>query len=657
MRIPSATGLVFASLALSGSSFAAPTPASPNPSSPNPGNINSPRPDIDSPRFPNSPSVGSPRTFSQATLLGRRNNRVRRPLGRKRSLGPDPSTSGPIPDGSDAVVAAPMQRSLAHMSTRDDGTVQVEGLGLIDQPTADTVKSTLCGAGKALQGVPGAGPALAELLCDLGETVTGVLGPNPPPGGAPAERRAIPHRMRRQASADAGSSTTDGTVNAEGLGLIPVATGKQLNDALHAIGGAVGEKVPIVGPVVGGLLGTVGDILSGLITRDHIPDAPIDAESLPASAYQQVPGGIAYAAASPYVGSTPGQVIGEFVGPDGRVYQEIAQPFSQAAQAPGQLSGYGVQHAQQAAGSVVGQASGVASNLPGPGAVLSGVTQTAGQTVGAMGGILPTGLLGGALGTLQGAVGGPVGMAQGMVNGVVETASGVVPAVGNVRQIIGSFNGLPVFSTAAATVQALSQPASGQVQPPDAINQFGQAVSGVHQTVSGMVAGSPAAGVVGAAQAVAGNIPVVSGMLGSLPIVGKDGNAAGSTFGILSAPNDAPAAAASPSATAVSSVDPSSPGNSNVNPSAESVPGNDGADEEDGDDDDGEDDQDSEEDGVEGKDSTRDNANSTSMAAPTSSTGSMVTPSSTPSASSSTDPSGSATQGTPTPPLPSSTAA
>lgn len=77
------------------------------------------------------------------------------------------------------------------MSTRDDGTVQAEGLGLIDQPTADTVKSTLCGTGKTLQGIPGAGPALAELLCDLGETLTGVLGPSPAPGGAPAERRDI----------------------------------------------------------------------------------------------------------------------------------------------------------------------------------------------------------------------------------------------------------------------------------------------------------------------------------------------------------------------------------------------------------------------------------------------------------------------------------
>ncbi|KAG8961245.1 hypothetical protein FRC05_006268 [Tulasnella sp. 425] len=235
--------------------------------------------------------------------------------------------------------------------------------------------------------------------------------------------------------------------------------------------------------------------------------------------------------------------MGEFVGPDERVYEEIAQPFSQAVQAPGQLEGNGAQ-------------------------------QTAGQTAGAMGDIIPTGLLGSALRAVQGVVGSPLGTAPGL-------------------------------------------PASGQVQPPDAINQFDQAVSGVHQTVSGMVAGSPVAGVVGAAsgslfnslagqfagaaQAAAGSIPVAS-----------NGNAAGSTFGILSHPNDASAAAASPSATAVSSVDTRSPGNPNVDPSAESALGNDGADEENGDNDDGEDDRDSEDDGVEGKDPTDDNDDSTS---------------------------------------------
>lgn len=146
---------------------------------------------------------------------------------------------------------------------------------------------------------------------------------------------------------------------------------------------------------------------------------------------------------------------------------------------------------------------------------------------------------------------------------------------------------------------------------------------------------------------------IACGVLGSLQIVDKDGNAAGSTFGILGDPNDAPpAVAASPLATAVSSVDPSSPKSPNVGPSAKSAPGNDGADEENGDDDEGEDEQDSEDDGVEGNDPTDYNDNSTSIAVPISSTGtSMVTPSSTSSTSSSTDPSASATQNTPQDPL------
>ncbi|KAG8911499.1 hypothetical protein FRC00_006386 [Tulasnella sp. 408] len=649
MRIPSATGLVFASLALSGSSFAAPTPASPNPASPNPGSINSPRPDIDSPRFPHSPSIGSPRTVGQASFLNRRNNRVRRPLGRKRSFGADPAAPGLAPDGSDGVAAAPMQRSLAHMSARADGTVQAENLGLIDQSTAATVKKAFADAAEALKGVQGAGPALAELMGGLSDTIIGVLGS----GAAPGERRALrrfslliydqaAQHMRRQASAEAGGSTADGTVNAEGLGLIPVATGKQLDDALHAIGGAVGEKVPVVGPIVGGLLGTVGDLLTGLITRDHIPDAPIDAGSLPASAYQQLPAGIAYSASSPYVGSTPGQVIGEFVGPDGRVYEEIAEPFSQAMQAPGHLA----QHAQQAAGTVIGQASGMAYNLPVSGAAVAGVAQTAGQTVG---GILPNGLLGGVLGSVQGVAGGPVGVAQGLVGGVVNTASGVVPGVANAGQIIGYLsNGLPVFSTAAAAVQGLSQPGSGQPHPQDAVNQVGQTVSGVHQTVSGMVAGSPAGAVltgasstllnspagsvIGAAQAAAANLPVAGGMLGSLPIISKDGNNAGSTFGILSNPSDPSAASASPDQSGQSANDNSQSGE-----------------------DDGDDDDDGEDDGAEGKDPTDDNDDSPQTGASTpSSSGSVVAPSATPSGS--VDPSTSTqsvAQGTPTPALPS----
>ncbi|KIO27909.1 hypothetical protein M407DRAFT_7033 [Tulasnella calospora MUT 4182] len=642
MRIPSATGLVFASLALSGSSLAAPTPASPNPSSPNPSKINSPRPDVDSPRFPNSPSVGSARSFGQASFLNRRNNRVQRPLGRKRSLGPDPSASGLAPDGSDGVAAAPMQRSLAHMSARGDGTVQAEGLGLIDKDAANTVQNALHQAADVLKTVKDVGPALAELLDGVGDTIIGVLGPDASP---PRERRALPHRMRRQASAEA--STADGTVNTEGLGLIPVATGKQLDDALHAIGGAVGEKVPIVGPIVGGLLGTVGDLLTGLITRDHIPDAPIDAESLPASAYQQLPAGLAYSASSPYVGFTPGQAIGEFVGPDGRVYQEIAEPFSQAMQAPGHLA----QHAQQAAGNVIGQASGMAYNLPGAGAAVSGVTQTAGQTLGAVGGLLPTGLLGGVLGSVQGVAGGPLGTAQGLVGGVVDTASGVA----NVGQIIGYLsNGLPVFSTAAASVQALSQAASGHAHPQDVVGQVGQTVSGVHQTVSGMVAGSPAGAavngassalfnspagsVVGAAQAEAGNIPVAGGMLGSLPIIGKDGNAAGSTFGILSNPSDPSAASASPDESG-----------QNLDQPTNSTP----EDDPDSGEDDGEEDDDSEDGGAEGKDPTDDNDDSSQAGASTpSGSSSVAAPSAAPSASTTQ----SVAQGTPTPALPSSTA-
>ncbi|KAG8899108.1 hypothetical protein FRC00_001887 [Tulasnella sp. 408] len=641
MRIPSATGLVFASLALSGSSFAAPTPASPNPASPNPGSINSPRPDVDSPRFPHSPSIGSPRTVGQASFLNRRNNRVRRPLGRKRSFGADPAATGLAPDGSDGVAAAPMQRSLAHMSERADGTVQAESLGLIDQSTAATVKKAFADAAEALKGVQGAGPALAELMDGLSDTIIEVLGS----GAAPGERRALPQHMRRQASAEAGGSTADGTVNAEGLGLIPVATGKQLDDALHAIGGAVGEKVPVVGPIVGGLLGTVGDLLTGLITRDHIPDAPIDAESLPASAYQQLPAGLAYSASSPYVGSTPGQVIGEFVGPDGRVYQEIAEPFSQAMQAPGHLA----QHAQQTAGTVIGQASGMAYNLPVSGAAVAGVAQTAGQTVG---GILPNGLLGGVLGSVQGVAGGPLGVAQGLVGGVVNTASGIVPGVANAGQIIGYLsNGLPVFSTAAAAGQGLSQSGSGQPHPQDAVSQVGQTVSGVHQTVSGMVAGtpagavvngvsstllnSPAGSVIGAAQAAAANIPVAGGMLGSLPIINKDGNNAGSTFGILSNPSDPSATSASPDQSAQS-----------ANGSSEDGP--------DSGEDDGEDDDD-DDDGAEGKDPTDDNDDSPQTGASTpSSSGAVVAPSPTPSGS--VDPSTSTqsvAQGTPTPALPS----
>ncbi|KAG8991717.1 hypothetical protein FRB90_001242, partial [Tulasnella sp. 427] len=419
MRIPSATGLVFASLALSGTSLAVPTPASPNPGSPNPANINSPRPDLDSPRFSNSPGLASPRAFGQAAMLNRRNNRVRRPLGRKHSI--DLSSSPLMPDGSDTVVAAPMQRSHAHMSARDEGRVQAEGLGLIDQPTADTVRNALHGAADALKGVPGAGLSLAELFYSVGDTVATVLGPSP----APPQRRALPtdaiqattltsadqqtidtvrnalqeatkvlSRMpgakdtlsevldtvgdtvvnvvgqdpasdalrsalriaadaikqlpegisfstvaqlavsgnvgpasasnvdlgiaRRQVSADASSSTADGTLNAEGLGLFPSATGQQLDDALHSIGNTVSGKVPVVGPIVGGVLGTVGNILSGLITRDHIPDPG----SAAASAYQQIPAGTAYSIASPYVGSAPGTVIEEFVGPDGVVYEE-----------------------------------------------------------------------------------------------------------------------------------------------------------------------------------------------------------------------------------------------------------------------------------------------------------------------------------------------
>ncbi|KAG8942238.1 hypothetical protein FRC04_003831 [Tulasnella sp. 424] len=127
-----------------------------------------------------------------------------------------------------------------------------------------------------------------------------------------------------------------------------------------------------------------------------------------------------------------------------------------------------------------------------------------------------------------------------------------------------------------------------------------------------------------------------SGMLGSLPIVDKDGNAAGSTFGILTRQET----------------------RTSTN-SAKSASGNDDADGENGDDDDGEDDQGSEDDGTEGKDPADDNVSSTSMTVPTASTvSSMVVPSSTLSASSSTDPSASATQnipkGTAAPHLPSS---
>ncbi|KAG8939562.1 hypothetical protein FRC04_006232 [Tulasnella sp. 424] len=294
-------------------------------------------------------------------------------------------------------------------------------------------------------------------------------------------------------------------------------------------------------------------------------DIPIDAECLQFSAYQQVPAGIAYAAASPYIGSTPGQVMGEFVGPDERVYEEIAQPFSQAVQAPGQLEGNGAQ-------------------------------QTAGQTAGAMGDIIPTGLLGSALRAVQGVVGSPLGTAPGLVSGV-----------GNAGQIIGYLaNGLP----------APLQPSNRF--PSQHRARFSLRTRLTNSTKQSLAFTRPSVGWLQGAQLRGSLVPRLalsstpSRYAGEAPIVDKDGNAAGSTFGILSHPNDASAAAASPSATAVSSVDTRSPGNPNVDPSAESALGNDGADEENGDNDDGEDDRDSEDDGVEGKDPTDDNDDSTS---------------------------------------------
>ncbi|KAG9002056.1 hypothetical protein FRB90_011448, partial [Tulasnella sp. 427] len=308
-----------------------------------------------------------------------------------------------------------------------------------------------------------------------------------------------------------------------------------------------------------------------------------------------------------------------------------------AMPAAGQLSGGRL---QQTAGNVVGQALGVTANLAGPGAAVSGVTQVAGQTVDAAGGILPAGLLGGALESVHGLVGG----AQGLVNGVVETASGVVPGVGTANQIIGYLsNGLPVFSTASASVQALAQP-----------QQVGQTVAGAPQTLSGILAaGSTAASaslqntpgqVVDAAQAATGNIPLESGILGSLPIVGKDGNlVSGATFGILSDPAAAASNSLSTSAAQVGSSDPS------VDPTASAAPDGDGADsgDESGDDSDG-----SEDDDAEGKDPTDDNDDPTPSSGPTpsSSGAGSSTVSATPSATQSVS------QGTPTPSLPSGTA-
>ncbi|KAG8934929.1 hypothetical protein FRC02_008911 [Tulasnella sp. 418] len=594
MKIPSATGIVLASLAFSGSTLSAPTlpPPSPNPNSPNPG-VNSPHP-LDSPR------VDSPRSLHQAFFnghnkVGRREPAIRSGSGSRRSIpqwakrsetpeeSPQPLEAsinteglgidipgailGPLVGHSGSTIvevlprqatqdadvipealATPMTRSLAQLSTRDvaeDGVVQAEGLGIVDKKTADTVVDALHKVASTLP------PPLDKLVDSIGPVVGGLLGPNSP------QRRQLRY-MRRQVSAPASTETassvdSDQTVNAEGLGLLPPGT---VSGLVGTVGGIV-QPLPLVGGVLNGVLGTVGGVVDGLVSRDvhNRDDGELERRSfIPTDPQNPSP-------VYPITSSTPSSQSPHYLvtTANGAVV-DLADAFS--GKAIQQLPS-GIQFIPQAIEGVPNAVEGTLSEgaahfVPSYASGTLSQVQEFGQghmsTLGA-----PSQVMQQATNILPPQIGGIVTGASGLL----DTVTGFVPGLGNIRipqqassaiphynAIIGYLpNGTPVFGN----TQASAYEASGNSPSPQRSGQQTAPMGGIVGTATGVISSLPG----GSAAA---------GILQNLHLPGVSGEQNGGLLGIMSEGGDDPDTTSSVNPASGTSVS-SSPTSSSISPS------------------------------------------------------------------------------------------
>ncbi|KAG8883730.1 hypothetical protein FRB99_004565, partial [Tulasnella sp. 403] len=208
MKFPSASGIVFASLAISGTSLAAPTgfPSSPTPNSPNPG--------LDSPRLADSPdlNLNSPRSLNQAFFVGRsRQSTPRRSrVSRKRDVTPPPAPHG----------------------------LPIDALGIAADPSDlsslfGTVSET---AGDAIVGIPGVGTVLGSAFSQVTDKAIDVSEKLP---SAAAMTRSPGHMFTRG----------NGGVNAQGLGI-----GAPVKGVLDTVGG-ITKGLPVVGKPLSDAIG------------------------------------------------------------------------------------------------------------------------------------------------------------------------------------------------------------------------------------------------------------------------------------------------------------------------------------------------------------------------------------------------------------------
>ncbi|KAG9034169.1 hypothetical protein FRB95_013688 [Tulasnella sp. JGI-2019a] len=562
MRVPSATGLVFGALALSGSTLAAPTPASPNPSSPNPNAM-------DSPRMADSPTMGG------SPLLG------------SRWLSASPA----VRDGSGR------RRSIPRSATRDNkkkpnaGQVHAQGLGLLPQPIKDTVGGLLNTVDGVVAGLPVVGPLLGHTIGDTGKSVLDALDVKDKhkdkhakaakakgKPAAPPMARSIAHI---DAQDDEGDNSEDGPprtfprrqLTPPAIQLPPsanAATGvaggitNSLASTLRNLAATLDDTLPIIGTTVGGVVQTVAngvvpralpvsppDFLEQALPVPVAPPSTPDPDSI-LDVISQLTGTLPadvlpapVKGASETVAGTPGSVL---------------NPRAPLANEPSQLP---VQ--------TVGQA---VNELPEPvGGVVEGVTGTAPSLVPVSGDESPAKLAGGAItsvpvflpipgSALRGA-GRLAGVADVQAQNALSTASGVAPAPASApalpvtpappsvpkgrRGVADMLNDTPLGGFANTLTDTIATTPFGGASNTAPRAAAGSPAGGVINTVSGTASNLPIANIPDAAMGTAAGTPaggvvnIVTGAASSLPIAGIAGGvpvAGAISRGVLGGPGE-----------------------------------------------------------------------------------------------------------------------
>ncbi|KAG8878861.1 hypothetical protein FRB97_002148 [Tulasnella sp. 331] len=497
MRVPSATGLVFGALAISGSALAAPTPSSPNPSSPNPNAI-------DSPRMADSPTMNSP-------LLS----------GRWLSASPA------LRMGSDR------RRSIPRNARRDDksdekkpkaGEVHAQGLGILPQPVKDAVGGLLSTVDGVVAGLPVVGGLLGHTVGDTGKSLLDALD--------------VKDKDKDKKEKDKKKPTAP-----------PMTRSVDSRDE-HVTDGHAMEDIPFVGDPTKGVVNTVNGILeskSRTFPRRQLAP-PAMQLPVPVEAATGVAGGATSTAPStldsvPIVGSLLKEVVQtamntlDSVAPRALpvsppVFVDQALPVAPPSTPnPSTI----LEDPTQSPGQIVGQA---VAKLPDPVAGVVGVVaKTALGKAPTSGDKSPQDLAAGMVtsvpvslpipGSALRAIGVPLGVVSGAIDTGMDTADGLSrQAQGTMSTVDGTAPEPPSLLAAPASRRALTDIPNGALS------------SDIFGTATGIISDSPAGGTVQAVTGAASNSPAgglkdtVTGMAANLPVAGVFNTAAGAASGL-----------------------------------------------------------------------------------------------------------------------------